>query len=454
MDGIVFTIVAFIIALALLVTVHEYGHFWVARRLGVKVLRFSIGFGKPLLKWRGKQGTEYVIAVFPLGGYVKMLDEQDEEVPESERAFAFNRQSLPIKIAVVCAGPLFNILFAIFVFWMMYIIGITSTIPLLGNITPDSIAANAGLKPHQEIVSIADHKTPTWRKVSLMLLRHVGDKGPLTMTMREPRTDKINPYQLDISQWRINERYPNPLGSLGIEPLIPNIPPVIGKVLPQLPAAKAGLHAGDRIIKVDNRSIKDWNDFVSYIKVRPQRVHAIVVKRGNMTLQFAVKPQVVTDKRGQSNAFIGVQSLPITWPEHMLRKEQYAFWYAWWPAIKQTGAVMSLSFIMLGKLVVGKISLYSMSGPVGIAIGAGRSASIGLVYYLNFLGLISVSLAILNILPIPILDGGHLLFYLIEAVRRRPLSEKIQVIGTKIGLMFLVVLMLIALYNDIIRVIN
>lgn len=454
MNGLIFTLGAFLIALMILITVHEFGHFWVARKLGVKVLRFSIGFGKSIIQYVGKDGTEYRLALFPLGGYVKMLDEREGNVNDSEKHLAFNRQSLAKRSAIVVAGPLFNILFAIVAYWGMYVLGVQSLVAVVGDVAPGSIAAQAGLQSQQVITKVGEQATDNWSQVRLALLRSAGDKAPLSIQTRGLHNALVQQHQLDIANWQLNPKQPRPLKSLGLSIYYPSIPPVIGRVMPGMPGERAGLKVGDRLLKVNDIAMKDWNHFVKYIRVRPKLDHQILVERGNQRLTLAVKPELKTAEDGKTIAFVGIQPKPMPWPKELISIQKYSWLGAIGPALTMLYQMVVLTFVMLGKLVLGKLSLQSLSGPVGIAIGAGQSASVGLNYYLNFLGLVSVSLAVLNILPLPVLDGGHLVYFMIEAVRGKPLSEKAEQFGLKIGVSLLLVLMMVALYNDVTRLIG
>lgn len=454
MQGIAFTLGAFLIALMILVAVHEFGHFWVAKKLGVKVLRFSIGFGKSIFKRTGKDGTEYCLALFPLGGYVKMLDEREAPVAEAELGRAFNRQSLATRSAIVLAGPLFNILFAIVAYWGMYVLGVQSLVAVIGDVAPNSIAAKAGLQSEQVISQVGRQVTRNWADVRLALIAAAGDQKPLLIKTRSLHGDTTQQHALDIANWQLNPKYPNPVNSLGISIYFPSIPAVVGKVMPNMPAEQAGIQPGDRLLKLNGIAMKDWNQFVKYIRVRPKLDHQLLIERGNQRLTIKVKPTVKTLKDGRSIAFIGIQPEPIEWPKALISVEKYSLLGAIVPALFMLYKMVVLSLLMLGKLVLGKLSLQSLSGPVGIAVGAGQSAAVGLNYYLNFLGLVSVSLAVLNLLPLPVLDGGHLVYFLIEAIRGKPLSEQAEQFGLKIGVSLLLILMMIALYNDVIRLIG
>lgn len=454
MPSLAYTISAFVIALIILIAVHEFGHFWVARKLGVKVLRFSLGFGKPLLSRRDKSGTEYVLSLIPLGGYVKMLDEREVKVPEAQRHLAFNTQPLWKRAAIVMAGPLFNFLFAIVAYWCVYTLGVTSIMPVIGAVTPGSVAAQGGLPINHEIVAIDKQLTPNWTKVNLALFAAIGDEKSVEFTLRDIKSQQVRQTNIDVSDWKVDKKQPRPATSFGIEPYFPSLPTVIATVVPDTPAAKVGLKANDRIIAVDGKRVKDWNSIVRYIRVHPQKKLQLEVKRGSKQFSVVVKPDVVKTRDGRKVPQIGMKSTSVDWPPEFIKTERYSILAAWWPALKHTYSMILLTFVMLGKLLVGKLSLQSISGPVGIAIGAGKTAQIGFTYYLNFLALVSLSLGVLNILPIPVLDGGHLLYFLVEAIQGKPVSEKIETAGLKFGLLLLLGLMILALFNDVSRLIG
>ena len=444
----IFSAFAFLIAIAILILVHEFGHFWVARCFGVKVLRFSIGFGKPLFRWNDKKGTEYVIAMFPLGGYVKMLDETEDKVKFEERDQAFNRKPLYARMAVVLAGPLFNLLFAVVAYWLMFVIGITTIAPVIGKVIPNSIAAKAGLKPSYEITAIGRRATHNWQDVHLGLMAKAGKKAKVPMMLKKVDSGQSIQVKMDLHNL---QGHTNLLKSLGVEPFVPYTPPIVGKIVADYPAAEAGLLVGDKVLSVDDTSVKSWQDFVEYIKERPEHLLKIKIDREGQQYALELIPMQKTGRDEQYYGFIGASSQAIDWPENMLRTLHYSMLKAWLPALKETGLLIHLTFKIFWKLFTGGIPLSSISGPIGIAQGAGLSAQFGFTYFLGFLGLVSVSLGVLNLLPIPILDGGHLLFYLIEMIRRRPLSDIVQQRAIKAGLFFLVCIMVFAMYNDIIR---
>ncbi|MEJ2592297.1 MAG: sigma E protease regulator RseP [Candidatus Thiodiazotropha sp.] len=451
MDSLLFTILSFLVALAILITVHEFGHFWVARKLGVKVLRFSIGFGRPLWMRRGKRDdTEYVIAAVPLGGYVKMLDEREAPVDSSEQARAFNRQSLPVRSAIVVAGPMFNFLFAILAFWFIFVTGDTGLKPLVGEVTPDSPAAQAGFQPGDRILSIAGDPTPSWENVAYALLSQSMDQPSLPVLVR---TESGAERQRWLKTEGLQELAENGevLKNLGLNPSRPLLPPVIGEILPGEPASEAGLQSGDRILSVDGTEIKDWPQWVEYVRARPGQTLQVTIERQGQPLDIALTPQLKSDG-GKPYGRIGAG---VEVPEGLMDSYRSVVRYgpidALGHAVTKTWDLSSLMLRMLGKMAVGEVSVKNLSGPISIADSAGKSASYGLSYFIKFLAVVSVSLGVLNLLPIPVLDGGHLFFFLVEAVKGRPLSERFVEQGQKIGMLILLAIMSLAFYVDINR---
>ncbi len=449
-----YSIFAFILALGILVAVHEFGHFWVAQRLGVKILRFSIGFGR--IAWRhqfGPDQTEFAIATIPLGGYVKMLDEREGEVPEAELHRAFNRQPLAYRTAIVFAGPLFNFLFAIVAYWLMFVIGVAGLKPIVGEVIPGSAAERAGFRPGDQIVAVDSQPTPTWNAVLQACMERILDTGEVVMNVRgsgelehELRLALRSSVSLDdVSRGNLSQK-------LGIKPYRPRIPAVIGEVMAGGAAARAGLRPGDRILRADGQPIEYWDTWVEYVQARPERLIQVEVLRGGAE---RVVLDLTPDRIEQEGSAIGRIGASVAAPEgleqELLAVEQYNPLTAFTLAVRKTGDLSWFTLQILGQMLAGQASLQNLSGPISIARYAGESASIGLVAFLAFLGLISVSLGVINLLPVPLLDGGHLLYYLIEFISRKPVSETAQIVGQQIGLVILLGLMGLALYNDIMR---
>lgn len=444
------TLLYFVLALLLLVTVHEYGHFQVARWCGVKVLRFSFGFGKIIARWHDKKGTEYAWSLFPLGGYVKMLDESEEEVAESEKHLAFNNQPVWARAAIVLAGPLFNFLFAFVALWLVLVIGMNSLAPMIESVDPNSIAAKAGLTAKQEIVALNDSKINSWRDFQYAMMPLIGSQETVVLTVKSSVDGHQSHLSLPLSDWKLDSKKPDPLKSLGIEPFIPTIPPVVGEVVPDSPAAKAGLQVADKLLSVDGKAFDDWLFLVDYVKERPDTQLALKINRKGRveSIPLLTGSQM---NQGKLQGFIGVRSQKVDWPANWLRLEREGPISAVGTAFKQTVQLSATTLKLMGRLVTGKLALNTISGPVGIAQGAGDSGRSGFVYYLFFLALVSISLGVLNLLPIPMLDGGHLLYYAIELIRRKPLSEGAKSVGVYFGLFLLVALMCVALTNDLSR---
>ncbi|CAM2741212.1 membrane-associated Zn-dependent protease EcfE [Legionella steigerwaltii] len=444
------TLLYFLLALVLLVTVHEYGHFQVARWCGVKVLRFSFGFGPILAHWRDKKGTEYAWSLFPLGGYVKMLDESEGEVDEKERHLAFNNQSLWKRAAIVLAGPFFNFIFAFAALWLVLVIGMQSLAPMIESVKPNSIAAQAGLNGKEEIVALNNTKINSWRDFQYALMPLVGSHETIRLTVKSLANGHERQVFLPLTNWQLDNKKPDPLDSLGIQPFIPSIPPIVGEVVPNSPAAKAGLEEGDKILSVDGKPFDDWLFLVDYVQTRPDKQLTLSIKRKG-SIQNVVVQTGSQENKGKIEGFLGVRSQKVKWPAHWLRLERQDPLSAVDTALKQTVQLTGTTFTLMGRLVTGKLGLNSISGPVGIAQGAGDSGRSGLTSYLFFLALVSISLGALNLLPIPMLDGGHLLYYFLEAIRRKPISDGLKSAGAYLGLLLLAALMFIALTNDLSR---
>lgn len=452
MMDILWSFFGFIIAIGILVTFHEFGHFWVARRLGVKVVRFSIGFGKPLWKHTSKAGTEYVIAMIPLGGYVKMLDETTEEnINPADLQFAFNQKSVWRRMLIVLAGPAFNFIFAIFAYWLIFSIGMTVVAPILGEMQSQSIAAKSGLQNGDEILTVDGQSVNDWHDVNFALVSKIGETGTVLITYKSLKSNDIYSATLNLSDWKVDQKKPDLLGSLGFNPYYPDIPAVLAKVIPDSAAAKAGLQPQDTILKIANQPIKNWEQMVPVLNHHVNKPTQIEVLRNGKLISLTLTPEAVKNADGLISAKIGVQSGFVKWPENLLRTVRYPFFKAGAEAVKSTWNITSLSFQMLYKMITGKISARSISGPIGIAEGAGYSAQLGFNVYLTFLALISISLGVINLLPVPMLDGGHFLYYVIELLRGKPLSLKTQMLGMRLGLLLLFSLMLLAVFNDVSR---
>lgn len=449
MLSILWNLAAFIIALGVLITVHEFGHFWVARRCGVRVERFSIGFGKALWRRTDKSGTEYVIAMIPLGGYVKMLDERAEPVAPELRHYAFNNKTVGQRAAIIAAGPIANFLFAIFAYWLVFIIGVPGVRPVIGEIKPNSIAAQAQIQPGTELKAVDGIETPDWDAVRLQLVSKIGDEHT-TLSVAQFGSNQRQDKTLDLRHWTFEPDKEDPVSSLGMRPRGPQIEPVLSEVQVNSAASKAGLQAGDRIVKVNGQSLTQWMTFVTLVRDNPDTPLALDIERQGSSLSLTLTPDS-KQVNGKAEGFAGVVPKVIPLPDEYKTVRQYGPFSAILEASDKTWQLMKLTVSMLGKLITGDVKLNNLSGPISIAQGAGMSAEFGIIYYLMFLALISVNLGIINLFPLPVLDGGHLLFLAIEKLKGGPVSERVQDFSYRIGSILLVLLMGLALFNDFSR---
>jgi regulator of sigma E protease len=446
------TLLAFIAAIAILVVIHEMGHYWVARLCGVKVLRFSVGFGKAIYTKRfANSETDWVVSAIPLGGYVKMLDEREGEVATHELHLAFNRQPVLQRMAIVVAGPVANLLLAIILFWALFIYGVPSLKPVLGEVLPSTAAAAASMHAQETIVSINEQAIPSWEQVSWVLLDIVLQGA--TEARIEARTAQgdIVRHVLDLKALTPGNMNEDFLHSLGLQPYQPLVRPVIGKLVEGGVAQRAGLLPDDKILRVDSQSIDDWKDLVRVVRGHPGQLLQLEIER-NGTLQVL---HLTPEATSEANITVGkIGAAPhIDQREFdvLLTKVHYAPLAAFGHAVRKTWEISKVSLKTLGKMVMGEMSLKNLSGPITIADYAGQSAQMCVVAYLSFLALISISLGVLNLLPIPLLDGGHLLYYTVELIKGSPMSEKAWGAGQKIGIALLVTLMALALFNDFSR---
>ena len=444
MEQILWTLGAFFLALGLVVTFHEFGHFWVARRCGVQVLTFSIGFGKPLWSRVAKDGTRYQLAMVPLGGYVRMLDSRVDDVPTGQEHRSFSHKSVRQRIAIVLAGPLFNFIFSILALWLMLMIGVPSFRPVIGEVQPHSIASQAGLQRGDIIVSVDDRPTREWQAVNMALVARLGDSS--THWVVEETDGRQREVTLDLRRWNFDPDQESTIGALGVDIFRPQAYSTVAQVVDGSPAARAGIQVGDKIIGVEGTMPMEWEQIRSFIADNPGQSHGFIVERDGIQQRLNITIGV----RGDIG-FIGVAPHVEPMPDEYQFNLQYGVLQAIPQSIDRTWQLMALSVSMIKKLVTGDVSVKNLSGPVGIAVGAGDSASYGLVYFLSFLALISVSLGIFNLLPIPVLDGGHLVYYIIEWVRGKPVPEHVQDLGFRAGMIVLFALMALVLFNDIAR---
>ncbi|MGG8473171.1 sigma E protease regulator RseP [Rahnella sp. PAMC25617] len=450
MMNILWSLAAFIVALGVLITVHEFGHFWVARRCGVRVERFSVGFGRALWRRTDRQGTEYVLAIIPLGGYVKMLDERVEAVAPEFRHQSFNNKKVWQRAAIISAGPIANFIFAIFAYWLVFVIGVPSVRPVIANITANSIAAQSNISSGMELKSVAGIETPDWESVRMALMGEIGD-DQTTVGVAQFGSSQVVEKTLDLRQWHFDPEKEDPVVSLGMIPRGPQIESVLQEVQPDSAAQKAGLQAGDRIVKVDGQILDSWQSFVIQVRDNPGKPIALEVERGGDSVALTLTPDTKSAGKGKIQGFAGVVPKVIPLPDEFKTIRQYGPFVAFYEAGDKTWQLMKLTVSMLGKLITGDVKLNNLSGPISIAQGAGMSAEYGLVSYLTFLALISVNLGIINLFPLPVLDGGHLLFLAIEKLKGGPVSERVQDFSYRIGSVLLVLLMGLALFNDFSR---
>ena len=444
-----------IVALGLLVTFHEYGRFWVARRCGVRVLRFSVGFGSALWSRTARDGTEYRLAAIPLGGYVKMLDEREGPVAPEQRDAAFNRKPVGQRIAIVAAGPIFNLIFALAAFWLMFVIGISETRPVLD--PPTGMAAEAGLQEDDLILEVDGQPVQTWTHTLLRLIPPSLDRRAIELTVADLSGNERR-IQLPLTELGPEFDEENTLESLGLQPWRPDFQPVIGEVSAGSPASRAGLSSGDHISAIDGVAVAGWRDIIREIGTRAMNadgsVNAVTLslERGERRWEVDIEPEM---RDGRPLLGIGAPAPDSDLEERFDRSFfilQMGPVEAIGASFEELGRLTGATLGILGRMVTGSASLSNLSGPITIAQMADSSARLGLSRFLFFLGLISLSLAIINLLPIPMLDGGHLLYYFIEIIKGSPVSEQVQAAGQYVGLLLVVSLMSLAIFNDILRV--
>ena len=448
------TLLAFLLAIAVLVVFHELGHYWVARWCGVKVLRFSIGFGKVIYSKRFAKGeTEWVISAVPLGGYVKMLDEREGEVAAHELYRSFNQQPVLRRMAIAVAGPVANFLLAIALYWVLFMVGVPGIKPMLGEVVAHSPAAAAQLQEKDTIVSIDGQAVSSWEEARWALLNLVLQKTEIQMEIRSV-AGEMRQRVLNLGSLTAADLDADFLLKLGLQPFRPDVPPVIGKLTPDGVAERAGLRTGDRILSVDGINIAHWTDFVESVRSHPEQVLHLELERNGSLHSMEITPQASSTGSNSIGKIGAAPQIDQGKFDALLTEVSYAPLAAASRAVSKTWETSRLSLQMLGKMVLGEVSLKNLSGPITIADYAGQSAQMGLAAYLGFLALVSISLGVLNLLPVPLLDGGHLLYYTAELIKGSPVSDKAWAAGQNVGIALLVTLTVFALYNDISRLLG
>lgn len=449
------TLVAFVVALGLLIVFHEFGHYLVARWCGVKVMRFSIGFGHPLLRKRwGKDETEWVVAAFPLGGYVKMLDEREDEVAPEDLTRSFNRKPVAHRFAIVAAGPIANFLLAIVLYWLLFMLGVSGMKPIVGPVTPATPAEFANFKMGETITKIGAESVATWQDARWLLLSHAVERSPSVTVETLSKEGEVASHRLDLSGIEADDLDADFLKKIGLSVYQPAMKPIVAQVVSDSAGNRAGLLAGDEILAVNGKKITLWEELVQQIRVSPGIPLTLEIRRGATVIDIEVIPDAHTES-GEKIGKIGIgPQIDRNELEKLLVEISYPAGTAMVRAINKTWETSVFTLQMLWKMVAGEVSWKNVSGPITIADYAGKSAQMGLSSYLAFLALISISLGVLNLLPIPMLDGGHLMYYVIEIVKGSPLSVRATEIGQQVGMLLLFSLMAFAIYNDVSRLIS
>lgn len=445
---ILFSILMALVTLGVLVTIHEYGHYWVARCCGVRVLRFAIGFGRPLAKWEGKDGTEFALCAIPLGGYVKMLDERDSEVllTDANRFESFNAQPVRNKLAIVAAGPAANFLLAIVVLFGLFLRGETGLAPVIEAVAAGSTSEQSGLAIGQEIIAVDGEPTKTVSAVRFELLKRLGDTGQIELSVGSALSNISQRYSLPIANWLGADEAPDPVGALGLTLGVPPVKPEVGSLSETGAATRAGFQVGDIITQAAGERIDQWTQWVDFVRARPDERFDVVVSRAGSQMTLSVMPE-----RRDSIGTVGMGVAVPEIPESRIRRQSRGPAEALTAAVERTYSLTVFTFESMWKMVQGLISTKNLSGPISIAQIAASTAESGFTTWLSFLALLSISLGAINLLPIPVLDGGHIVFHALEGILGRPVPEQIQVMSFQVGLVAVFTLMMFAIYNDVAR---
>ena len=439
------------IALGVLVSFHEFGHFWVARRCGVKVERFSIGFGTPLLTWRDRHGTEFILALLPLGGYVKMVDEREGTVEPEDLQYSFNRKSVWQRMAIVSAGPIANFLLAAVAFWWVFLAGEKGLAPVVGTVEENSLAANAGFEVGMEITAVDGVPTDTWNAVSRQLFNYIGSTGEVPFTVVYANSTLSAQLSVSVDSWLRDAQEPSPLRDLGISPPFELDSLNLASVFEDGAGYEAGLRAGDQLLAINNQTIEHVGEFVNEIASSAGIAVVLDVQRDAELLTIRAIPRLI-EREGREVGQLGVQLASTgKYPDELMRDVKYNIFTAIPRSIQETANTSIFVLKSIGKLVVGDLSPKNLSGPITIARVAGDSARTGIDNFIRFVAILSIMLGVMNLLPVPVLDGGHLMYYFIEVIKGSPVSEQIQIVGYKVGFVMLIGLMVFATYNDITR---
>lgn len=443
MTDFIWNLFSFVLALGILVFIHEYGHYWVAKKNGIRVLKFAVGFGKPIYTWRNKSGTDFVIGLIPLGGYVRMLDERIDEVSPEDKNVTFNNKTVLQRISVVAAGPMANFIFAIVVLFAVFMMGGKAVKPVVGKVDESSIAENSGLMVNDVILSIGGQETSTWESVNYALVEQVGKES---FNLKVERNNSQSNLLVNSNGWGIEDG--QVLQGLGIQPYRPKALLSLAFIADGSPAQAGGLLVKDKLLSINGVKLTSWQRTTEIISANAEQAMTVIIDRNGQNLTLTVTPENRPTKDGFSQGYLGIAPDVEKWPKGYVFDVQYGIFPALQKSVEQTWSFISLTFQMVGKLVTGDIGLNNLSGPISIAQGAGQSAESGLVNFLKFLALISINLGVVNLLPLPVLDGGHLMYFIIELIRGKPVSERVQEMGFKIGAFIIMMIMGIAIIND------